>query len=81
MAEIIKEIPVKDKETAVRVMDQLAEKYQLTPTDPDNTLDVSNERFHVYYDAEKNTVIIETNDSHSVGEYLKELIADFPVFF
>ena len=81
MAEIIKEIPVKDKETAIRITDQLTEKYRLAPTDPDNTLDISNERFHVYYDAEKSMVIIETNDSHSVAEYLKELIADFPVFF
>ena len=81
MAEIIKEIPVKDKETVIRITDQLTEKYRLAPTYPDNTLDISNERFHVYYDAEKSMVIIETNDSHSVAEYLKELIADFPVFF
>jgi hypothetical protein len=81
MAEIIKEILVKNKEEAINLTDQLTEKYQLIPTDPDNSLDVSNEKIHVFYDADKSRVVVETNDAHSVGEYLKELIADFPVFF
>ncbi|MDP4212765.1 MAG: hypothetical protein Q8926_09080 [Bacteroidota bacterium] len=81
MAVILKEIPVKDKEEAIRIIDGFSEKYQLSPTDPDNSLDISNEKFHIYYDAGKSLVIIETNDAHSVGEHLKELIADFPVFF
>ena len=53
MAVILKEIPVKDKEEAIRITDGLTEKYQLLPTDPDNSLDISNEKFHIYYDAEK----------------------------
>ena len=81
MAVILKEIPVKDKEEAIRITDRFTEKYQLLPTDPDNSLDISNGKFHIYYDAEKSLVIIETNDAHSVGEHLKELIADFPIFF
>lgn len=81
MAVILKEIPVKDKAEAVRITDSFTEKYQLVPTDPDNTLDISNEKFHIYYDGEKSLVIVETNDAHSVGEHLKELIADFPIFF
>jgi hypothetical protein len=81
MAQIIKEIPVSDKEEAIRLTNLLTEKYQLISTDPDNSLDISNEKIHVYYDAEKSVVIVETNDAHSAGEHLKELIADFPIFF
>ena len=81
MAVILKEIPVKDKDEAIRITGGFTEKYQLLPTDPDNSLDISNEKFHIYYDAEESQVIIETNDAHSVWEYLKELIADFPIFF
>jgi len=81
MAVILKEIPVKDKDEAIRITDRFSEKYQLLPADPDNSLDISNEKFHIYYDAEKSLVIIETNDADSFGEHLKELIADFPVFF
>ena len=81
MAEIIKEILVRNKEEAINLTDQLTEKYQLIPTDPDNSLDVSNEKIHVFYDADKSRVVVETNDAHSVREYLKELIADFPIFF
>lgn len=81
MPVILKEIPVKNKAAAIRITNQFAEKYQLIPTDPGNSLDISNEKFHIYYDAEKGLVIIETNDADSFGEHLKELIADFPVFF
>ena len=81
MAVILKEIPVKDKDEAIRITDGFTEKYQLIQTDPDNSLDISNEKFHIYYDAERRLVVIETNDAHSVREHLKELIADFPVFF
>jgi hypothetical protein len=81
MAEIMKEIPVRDKEEAIRIMNLLTERYQLVLTDPDNSLDSSNEKVHVYYDGERNRIIIETNDSHSFGEYIKEIISDFPTFF
>jgi hypothetical protein len=81
MAQIIKEIPVSDKEEAIRFTNLLTEKYQLISTDPDNSLDISNERIHIYYDADRSMVIVETNDAHSAGEYLKEMMADFPTFF
>ncbi len=81
MAEIIKTIPVSGKEQAIRVMNALTDKYDLILTDPDNSLDTSNEKFHAYYDADRQRITIETNDADSVGEHLKELLADFPTFF
>ncbi len=81
MAAIIKRIPVLDKDEAVRVVEMLTEKYRLSPTDPDNELDVSNPKLHLYYDAGHSVVIVETNDAETVGEQLKELLVDFPTFF
>jgi hypothetical protein len=81
MAEIIKSIPVSGKEEAVSVMNALTDKYQLVLTDPDNSLDASSEKLHAYYDADSGIITIETNDSESVGERLKELLMDFPTFF
>ena len=51
MAAIIKRIPVMDKGEAVNIVEMLSEKYGLTATDPDNELDVSSPRLHLYYDA------------------------------
>jgi hypothetical protein len=81
MAEIIKKIPVKNKEEAIRVTDALTEKYQLVLTDPNNSLDASNPQLHVFYDAETKLVVVETNDAHSTEAYIKELLVDFPTFF
>jgi hypothetical protein len=81
MAEIIKVIPVKDKDEAIYVVASLGDKYQLQPTDPDNTLDLSNENLHVFYDADTQTVTLETNDTGSTEEYLKELLIAFPTLF
>jgi hypothetical protein len=81
MAEIIKQIPVKNKSAAIDLVNNLIDKYQLIATDPDNMLDVSNERLHVFYDSDSQTVTIETNDKDSLEEYLKELLAEFPTLF
>ena len=81
MADIIKKIPVKNVSEAVTVVSRLTDKYQLVAGDPDNILDVSNEKLHVFYDDESKAVILETNDQNSIKEYLKELVAEFPTFF
>lgn len=81
MADLIKKIPVKSISEAVNVVSRLTDKYQLIPGDPDNILDVSNEKLHVFYDDNSKAVILETNDEHSIKEYLKELVAEFPTFF
>jgi hypothetical protein len=81
MSRIIKKIPVTDKETALSITSKLAGKYALKATDPGNALDVSNEKMHVYYASEEDSVVVETNDLHSGEEYVKELLASFPTFF
>ena len=81
MAEMIKQIPVKDKAAAIDVVNSLTDKYQLIATDPENMLDVSNEKLHVFYDSDSQTITIETNDKGSLEEYLKELFAEFPTLF
>jgi hypothetical protein len=81
MARIIKKMPVTDKDAALSITTKLAEKYGLKATDPENALDVSNEKMHVYYVSEEDNVVVETNDLHSGEEYVKELLASFPTFF
>ncbi len=81
MSKIIKTIQVPDKEQAIIVVNALGEKYDLKPTDPENTLDISNKHFNVYYDAEDSTVKMATLHENHTEEYIKELLIGFPTFF
>jgi hypothetical protein len=81
MSKIIKAIPVTDKEQALEVVNTLGEKYNLKPTDPENILDISNENFNVYYDAEESAVKMVTLNDEDTEEYIKELLISFPTFF
>jgi hypothetical protein len=81
MSKIIKLISVSDKSEAEMVINNLMTKYRLTAEDPENILDVSNDKLHVFYDSDSQTVTLETNDQGSLEEYLKELAAEFPTFF
>jgi hypothetical protein len=81
MATLIKEIPVYGKQQAFDIISVLSSKYQLRPTDPDNALDVSNEDVNVYYNADSASVRMESIHGTRNEEYIRELLAEFPVFF
>ena len=80
MSRIIKTIPVSDKEQAITVVNTLGEKYDLKPTDPENTLDISSKNFNVYYDsAEGEVKMVALNDDHT-EEYIRSSLLAFPLF-
>jgi len=81
MSKIIKTIHVANKEQAIIVVNALGEKYNLKPTDPENTLDISDKNFNVYYDASDSLVKMVTLNTNHTEEYIKELLIEFPTFF
>ena len=80
MATIIKSVPVSGKEQALTVVQALAEKYQLHPTDPENILDVSNKKYNVYYDDDEKSVNMCILQD-ATEESIKEFLVSFPTLF
>ncbi len=81
MAETITTIKVTGKDAAIDLINRLALKYKLKPTDPDNVLDMSSQSLHAFYESESETVTVETNDAGTGEGYMKELLMEFPTFF
>ena len=81
MSTLIKEIPITGKQQALDVITALSAKYHLIATDPDNGLDVSNQDFNAYYDSESSSVKMKSMHGNHTEEYLREFLAEFPVFF
>ena len=81
MADKITTLHVTGKQAAIDLIARLALKYKLKPTDPDNVLDMTGGKLHAFYDSATQTVTVETNDTGSAEEYLKELLMDFPTLF
>ena len=81
MSETITTLRVTGKEAAIDLINRLALKYKLEPTDPENVLDMSSASLHAFYDSESETVTVETNDKGTTEEYMKEILMEFPTFF
>ena len=80
MSSTVKILQVADKQEAIQVIESLSKHYAMNPADPENLLDVSNDKLHAYYDDDAKTVTLETPDS-STETFIKELLIDFPVLF
>jgi hypothetical protein len=81
MAREIKRIPVRDQEQAALIINQLCRQYEMRSDTKRHQLQVSNQRYAAYYDAEDGVVKLEVIHSGVTEEEIREFLMEFPPFF
>jgi hypothetical protein len=81
MIKELKRIPVSGQEEAFQLITRLSQHYNMQQDTQRYQFHVSNELYSAYYDAEDNSVKMESIHPETTAEQIEEFLMGFPNFF
>lgn len=72
---------MRDQEQAALIINQLCRQYEMKSDTMRHQLQVSNDRYAAYYDAEDGVVKLEVIHPSVTEEEIREFLMEFPPFF